>query len=241
MRDLRDSSLSDVFLYRIEELEKIQKLKTCPTIKIGNHCNNPYPCDFMNVCWKNEKYLNINELSRGGKKINQLLEMGITDLKDIPTDFKLTKNQKIQVHAEKTNEVLIKKDLIKQFVRKLQYPLYFLDFETINPAIPPFDYTKPYGQSVFQYSIHIQHEENGPVVHHEYLAPTDGKDYRQEMIKKLLKDCGSQGSVLVYNKSFEKGRIIELANISPLNKKALLNLNPFDNFLISMGSNMSMG
>lgn len=44
--------------------------------------------------------------------------------------------------------------LLDEFLSTLSYPLYFLDFETMQEVIPPFDGAKPYEQISFQYSLH---------------------------------------------------------------------------------------
>ena len=55
----------------------------------------------------------------------------------------------------------IQKEPIKEFLDTLSYPLYFLDFETFNPAIPQYDNSSPFQQIVFQYSLHYKEKEDG--------------------------------------------------------------------------------
>ncbi|MCB0538153.1 MAG: DUF2779 domain-containing protein [Bacteroidetes bacterium] len=208
----------------IEKLKEVEKLKKCPQIDVGEQCNTPYPCDYMNYCWKDIPYFNVVELVHNRGKAQQLIDMGITDLKDIPDDFPLTINQQIQVDAEKTEEDYIDEKAINLFLNEISYPIYYLDFETIMPAIPPLDNTKPYGQTVFQYSLHIEEFENAELVHKEYLAETDGTDPRTMFLQKLIKDCGTKGTVLVYNKTFECSRLKELATIFPKYNEEINNI-----------------
>lgn len=122
------------------------------------------------------------------------------------------------------DKLLINRRLLRDFVDKLEYPLYFLDYETINMAIPPFDGMSPYKQYTFQYSLHIQQEKDGEVVHKEYLH-SQPSDPREELIINLIRDCEKSGSVIVYNKSFEASRNKELAKDFPKYASDLIAIN----------------
>jgi hypothetical protein len=102
------------------------------------------------------------------------------------------------------------KEEIGGFLNTLIYPLYFLDYETVFPAIPRFDNTRPYQQIPFQYSLHIQEKKDGKLRHVEFLH-TDVIDPRPDFIKSLIDNCGDKGSVIVYNQSFESGIYNQLA------------------------------
>jgi len=92
----------------------------------------------------------------------------------------------------------------------LTYPIYHLDFETFQQAIPEFKGISPFMQIPFQYSLHIEHED-GKLEHHEFLAD-DSVDPREELAKKLCNDIPRDVTVLTYNKHFEKGVIKKLAS-----------------------------
>lgn len=103
----------------------------------------------------------------------------------------------------------------------LQYPLYFMDFETFSTAIPIFDKSRPYQQLVFQYSLHTINESDGQLMHKEFLAENNGQDPRIDFIKKLILDCGDKGDILVYNVGFEKGKLADLALAFPQYSNAI--------------------
>ncbi|MDZ7625710.1 MAG: DUF2779 domain-containing protein [Ignavibacteriaceae bacterium] len=65
----------------------------------------------------------------------------------------LNKNNRLQLDVHKNGKPLIDKKAIKNFLSDLNYPLYFMDFETFQPAVPLFDNSKPYQQIPFQYSV----------------------------------------------------------------------------------------
>jgi Domain of unknown function(DUF2779) len=95
----------------------------------------------------------------------------------------------------------------------LVYPVHHLDFETMNPAVPRFQGTRPYQRIPFQFSLHIQAEPDGPCEHHEFLC-TDPIDPRPTLLE-ALQAIGPHGTVLAYNASFEKGVLNELGRDFP--------------------------
>jgi hypothetical protein len=94
-------------------------------------------------------------------------------------------------------------------VESLRYPLYFADFESVNPAVPRFPGMRPYDQLPFQFSVHVLREPGAEPEHHEFLA-TDASDPRQEFTASLCSVLDKSGSILVYS-AFESQRLAELA------------------------------
>ncbi|MEA3479781.1 MAG: DUF2779 domain-containing protein [Bacteroidota bacterium] len=206
-----------------EQVQVLQDGKI-PKIDIGPHCKNPYDCDFRGYCWKHlpeYSVFNIHNL-RGEKKFD-LYDKGFIELKDIPEDYPLGVHQRFQVKAELENITKIDRPRIRGFLDRLEYPLYFLDFETMNPAIPLYDQSKPYQAVPFQFSLHIQKAPDADLEHIEYLGdPTT--DPRPGLIEKMLDSIGKTGDIIVYNLGFEKSRIKEMARDFPDNREELLNL-----------------
>ena len=104
-----------------------------------------------------------------------------------------------------------KDTLKKDFFSKISYPLYFLDFETIQPALPEYDDSYSYQQIPFQYSLHWYEKEGGDLYHTEYLGES-GADNRRELARQLVHDIPENVCVLSYG-SFESTRIKELAEL----------------------------
>jgi predicted RecB family nuclease len=92
---------------------------------------------------------------------------------------------------------------------KLDYPLHFMDFETVNPAIPRFPGMHPYDQLPFQWSVHVQRQPGAETEHFEFLAK-DASDPRREFISSLCELLGENGSIVVYS-GFESQRLTDLA------------------------------
>ena len=105
----------------------------------------------------------------------------------------------------------------------LSYPLYFLDFESEMPVVPKYVGTKPYQQIPFQYSLHYIETEGGPLLHKEFLAES-GPDPRRALAVRLCADIPETACVLVFNDTFEKTRIKELAAAFPDLAEKLLNI-----------------
>lgn len=118
----------------------------------------------------------------------------------------------------------IDKPAIKQFLDELQYPLYFLDYETMSGLIPYFDGHRPYQQVPFQYSLHILESPDAELTQKEYLH-RDNSDPSQPLTEQLLKDIGTTGSVIVWFEGFEKARNSELGEMLPEHKEAMEAIN----------------
>jgi hypothetical protein len=197
---------------RLEKMHKVISSKKCPVVKIGPHCNHPYECLLKESCWSFLPEDNILTLY-GIKKTKafQMINDGILDVKDIPGDFKLNLRHRIQIDSIKDNKPYIDSEKIREFLDSLEFPVYFIDFETFGNPIPPYDCTMPYRQIPFQFSLHILNTPDSKPTHHGYLA--DGKkDPRPEILKRLKKLLRSKGTIMAYNMSFEIGRLKECAD-----------------------------
>ncbi|MFC1731456.1 DUF2779 domain-containing protein, partial [candidate division KSB1 bacterium] len=146
-------SVKDQVIAMQDEIrDRINKLKqmlsqSIPAIDIGPYCEDPYPCDFYGHCWKHIPEYSVFDIGNlwTSKKFD-LYYKGIVELKDIPEDTPLNDNQWMQVECEINGESIIDKAKLREFKKQFQYPLYFLDFETFQPAIPLYDNSKPYQQ-----------------------------------------------------------------------------------------------
>jgi hypothetical protein len=187
-----------------------------PPMDIGPHCSDPYDCDFHGYCWQHVPDYSIFNISRlSADKKWELYRMCILRFEDIPPDFKLNFSQWQQVKSELKGETHIEKDPIRSFLEGLDYPLYFLDFESFQPAVPMFDHSHSYQQIVFQYSMHVLDSETSGLRHKSFLAEADGSDPRIPFIIRLIGDIGKKGDIIVFNKAFESGRLNEIASHFP--------------------------
>lgn len=209
----------------IKQMRAMLKDNSILVKDIGPHCDDPYSCSFKGHCWKHIPEYSIFDISRLSKdKKFELYKQGIINVSDIPEEFPLSHNQQLQVFSEKSGESILDSNEIRTFIEGLKYPLYFLDFETFNPAVPLFDSSKPYQQIVFQYSLHILDKPEGDLIHKEFLAEAID-DPRIPFIKQLIRDIGRNGDIVVFNQGFETARLKEIAESFPQYLADVLNIN----------------
>ncbi len=179
------------------------------------HCYKPKDCPCLDLCHPVLPDYSIYDIPRiTEKKKIQLIEQGITNIKDIPSTFALNDKQQKIVEVAKSGKEFINREAIKREFKGFEYPLYFLDYETYLAAIPLFDGYHPQQQMVFQYSMHKMESLGGEVTHSEHLSVTKN-DPSISLAEKLIKVIGNSGTVFVWNKTFEVGRNKELAEIHP--------------------------
>lgn len=198
----------------VKEINKILESDKELDIDLDIHCFKPYDCPFFKYCSKHLpennvfdiRSMTINKkikLYKDGKiSFNDLINEDLNEKYLEQVDFKLN-----------DREPKINKDKIKEFLNTLKEPIYFLDFETYQDAIPKYYKQRVYSQVPFQYSLHY-YDENNNLKHKEFLSEV-GVDPRREVALNLVKDIPSNVTVLAYNMSFEKSVIKNLARIYP--------------------------
>ena len=197
----------------LNKFEEILSKNVEPEVDIGPHCSDPYHCDAWEYCWREQRGIpeysifNISRL-RNDKKFD-LYKNGVVKFEDIKDLDKFNTSQQIQIRSELSQGQIIDKDAIKEFLDTLSYPLYHLDFETFQQAVPEFVGLRPYEQIPFQFSIHKE-DGKGNLEHFEFLAEV-GADPRYELALNLIKFIPQDACVLAYNMSFEKRVIRQLA------------------------------
>ena len=220
-------------------------MKDEPDYDLSEHCKKPYTCAFLDYCKRRhgvpEDEPTVFDLYRMNfSKMLERYNAGRITFDALRTE-KLNDKQHQQVECTLRNTEHINPDGIRKFLNTLSYPLYFLDFETMQYAIPQWDDTKPYQQITFQYSLHIKEKPDSikeslhdgrtlrmkvgkRPVHKEYLAQSDDTDPRRKLAERLCEDIPMNVCVLAYNKMFECGRIRELAEMYPDLREHLLNI-----------------
>ena len=144
------------------------------------------------------------------------MERGIVSFEEAAQAEAITNTrQQVQIECElKGLDEIIDRKSVSEFLDTLAFPLYFLDFETMQPAIPPFDGVKPYQQIPTQYSLHVLRSADSELEHYEFLADAHG-DPRRAVAEHLVADIPAGVCSLAYNMGFDKGRIRELAEAFP--------------------------
>ena len=199
----------------VERMIKVRDLKACPEIKIGPQCSDPYECPLHDLCWKHIPDDSVFILNRiRSDKAFGFINEGFIKATDVPAERLTTATHQIvrECHASKKTHTDLK--AIKGFLKKLEFPLYLVDFETINPAIPLYENASPFEQIAFQFSLHVLEDWGKKPAHHAFLAEGRG-DPRPEFLKKLKSLIGPQGNIVAFNMSFELGRLKEAVEAYP--------------------------
>ena len=230
VNDLVEGASKDVES-NINEMLKLISSKTAPEMKVCEDCKGPKTCA-LPECWDFLPESNVFSLYRGGKKSRELYDSGVSAIKDIPVDFNLSDNQHIQKKCAETGKPYIDEKKIKSYVDSLEFPLYFLDFETYTTAIPLYDGLSPYQQIPFQFSLHVLDSWDSELKHISFLAEGDA-DPRIDFLSALKNNIGNKGSIIVYNQAFESRIMDELKRDFPTNSKWIDSMNSrFSDLLI---------
>ena len=187
-----------------------------PETEIGKNCFDPYSCAFWDYCTRDLPKPNVFDVSGmfKSKKFEKYYE-GKISFEDLQNE-KLNPKYLEQIDFELNNrEPKIEKEAIKDILDSLEYPLYFIDYETCQYAIPEFVGTKAYQQIPFQYSLHIIKEPGAQLEHKEFLAQIDDENIIRNFAESMINDIPENGSVIVYNKGFEASRNKEIGEMYP--------------------------
>ena len=196
-----------------------------PKDDIGEHCFSPYNCGFFGYCTRNLPKPNVFDVAGARTSIKfKCYRKGLVSFEDLNTCDALSASQKKQIEHELFHYPPdIDAESIRGFLRAFHYPLYFLDFESFQPAIPLYDHSRPFEQIVFQYSLHYIKQEGGELNHKEFLA-YPGEDPRRKLAEQLCEDIPLNVCTAAYNMAFEKTQIKRLAKIFPDLQSHLLNI-----------------
>ena len=186
-----------------------------PEIKIGKQCDSPYPCPMTDACWEHIPEDSVFILNRiRSDKAFGFINEGFLKATDVPQERLTTLTHQIvsKCHTEKTRHIDLK--AIKGFLKQLEFPLYFIDFETVGAAVPLYEDSSPFQQVPFQFSLHIWTGWDQKPAHHAFLAEGRG-DPRSEFLQKLRSLIGPKGNLVAYNMPFEIGRLKECVEVFP--------------------------
>ena len=229
---LKENDLTGEAFSRTEEVkawiaqaQSVDAMPLEPEIETGAHCEKPYDCSFYNYCSRNEPKAEFPVYwlpSVRAAKVTELADQGVIDLRKVPDDLLNAKQQRVKAH---TLAGTVFFDAAGAAADLAVHSLsgYFLDFETIQFAVPIWKGTRPYQQNTFQFSLHTL-STSGQLDHTEFLD-ISGNDPSEPFAHALIAACGVSGPVYVYNAGFETSRMSELAARYPHLSAALLAIN----------------
>ena len=167
-------------------------------------CRTPKNCKAPHVCWSELGEGDIFKLREGHMLASRYFEQGARFISEIPfDDEELSPRQLVQMQSQSTGEAFMDRQEISALLARLRYPLYFLDFETINPVIPVYNRSRPYQHVPFQFSLHVVESEGDEPVHHGYIDD-ESCDPRREILERLSSIIRPGGTIICFEETFEK-------------------------------------
>jgi len=183
-----------------------------PSQTPGDQCGTPFDCPFHDYCAPEDAKYPVELLPRIGKQAKALRDQGLNDIRDIPDSIPLNPVQSRVRKVTKTGRAMLSAKA-GDVLKKLPWPRWYMDFETLALAVPEWAGTRPYQQVPFQWSCHRE-KTDGTWRHYEFLAEGDS-DPRRAFAESLVAALSGSGPVLVYNAAFEKGILREAAEGFP--------------------------
>lgn len=189
---------SKTIFRRLRELERIQSLPCEPYFEMKKRCQR---CGFFNHCFRDLPENNIFTIS--GMNFSDKLELykkGIISFRDFKAvaDEKKHRAYLKQVNCTLSNKPIVNRQKLREFMKKLKYPLGFLDFETVAPLIPEFENTAPGALIVTQFSYHLIEKEGDKPKHFEFCG-NGIKFPEHELCRELVKAIKPNHTVLMYS------------------------------------------
>lgn len=193
-----------------------------PLREMGEHCSAPFECEFAGHCGRDlppGPEWPVTILPNGGGR--KWAAQGVTDLLDLDERDLSAKHARV-LAATRSGEPYHDRKGARAALARWPHPRAWLDFETINPALPLWVGTRPYQQVPFQFSLHLE-AADGTITHHAFLQ-TDGADPRRPCAEALAALIPDDASVIAYFAPFEKSVLRGLAVDVPELAGAMLSI-----------------
>jgi predicted RecB family nuclease len=196
-----------------------------PSVPTGLHCFEPRVCPFFDRCWPGDRDHIRHLYGTGGAKVVGWMQRGVHRIGDLLPAAKLNETQRRQVRAVREDRLVVESGLAEALaghgLLERGGRVGYLDFETIQRALPVWSGQRPWEQTVVQFSYHEQ-QPDGAVTHAAFLAEGPD-DPRAEIVEGLLAATAGAPVIVTYT-PFEKTRIRKLAEQVPARRNELLEL-----------------
>ena len=181
---------------------------TCLELTKSNHCD---AFDYFNPSIPKPSIYNLPRISKS--KLCNFVADGRFSLDDIGLD-EVTEKQSHVLRSAHLKEPVVDHTIISKWFSILEYPVYFLDYETYASATPIIDGARPHAPIPFQYSLHIKRSPNDNKLEHvEYLA--EEATLPISLIEHMQKNISDVGSVVSWHASYENTQNRNMAVMYP--------------------------
>jgi len=194
-------------------LRETLEMKQAPQVAVGEQCDDPEQCPFYDRCHEPLPDHHVSELYYAKRHAAKFVAEGKTLISHLTEADAPTAPAKRQVRAVKSRERVVERGLSEKLAA-LKAPIYHLDFETVQLAVPRWRGCRPQDMVAAQFSVHRELGD-GQVQHLHHLASRGEADPRPALIAALVDACRGAGTILVYYEQFEKSRLAELATWFP--------------------------
>jgi len=209
-----------------EEIKKmiaVLQQDKIPNIAVGQHCNQPYTCDFKGTCWKDISSDSIYTLNGITKELlEEWKNKGVTTIAEIDDFTELNQNLTQQIIARKTDKAIINDKAIKNFIASITYPITFFDIEADMPAMPKYKGMRPFQLLPVMFSALTLLEDK--TLKNHFWMHDSLKDPREYFLKALQNLIPKEGSIVVFDKTSESLILNSLLKDFPAYQSAIDNL-----------------
>lgn len=188
-------------------------------VSVGAHCSNPYDCRFTKQCWPSDTKYPLTGLGGDKKKLAEWANAGIKDIRDVPPNEISSETHK-RIHLVTLSEKPEITEQAKIKLNSLPYPRYYLDFESVAPAIPIWFGFRPYQAVPIQYSCHIQNNSDYDSLDYVEFLELEDMPPLEKLADQLISDLDDTGPVFVYS-DYEEKMIQVLIDIFPDKRTSL--------------------
>ncbi len=182
-----------------------------PAVVVGAHCGAPHDCELYEHCAPPQGAYPVLGLGGSKEKLYELMHSGYRDLREVPEALLANETQRLIWRQSRSGLPFVGAEL-RALARGLPFPRYYLDFETMNPAVPIFAGTRPFEALPFQWSCHVE-TSRGRLEHAELLDLGPDPPMRR-VAESLLEALGTAGPIVVYT-PYERRVVGELADRFP--------------------------
>lgn len=208
----------------LEKLKKVLHSQAFPNVSLGPHCEQSQGCSFKDTCWEDIPKPSVFDIPNCRKRWNHFEDGCIAVHQLSESDFQSPTHLRV-LKCYQEDRPFFDKQMAHDILQQWDYPLSSFDIEAIDYPIPRYPNSRPYQNLPFQFSCHIQRDENSKLEHYEFLHD-ENNDPRLAFIQKMLEVIPQSGSIVVYHQTYEISRFKELARDFPEYAQAINDLIP---------------
>ncbi len=202
--------------------------RTIPEKNVGWYCERPNQCVFKKFCYDalpfSDSIFDLGETNKSNQM--RLHFKGITDVRDIPSDEKLTQKQWNEIKSVLSKKPQIDVESLKSFLTKFfnSQSIWYLSIDYKTTSLPFLSRSKPFFKVPFQYSLHNENRKTNNISHFseindDPLNPINFRHFAAKLVKDLSYDPGAL--IIIYNKNRISELLCNISEVFPEYKEEL--------------------